>query len=48
MSARGSKSKPDQGIVLFEHRAYKQDDTLVAIMRRNALMWRQPAEGTDA
>ncbi len=44
ISARGSKSKPDQGIILFEHRAYNQDDTLVAIMRRNALMWRQPAE----
>ena len=44
ISARPSKSKPDQGIILFEHRAYNQDDTLVAIMRRNALMWRQPAE----
>ncbi len=44
VSARGSKSKPDQGIILFEHRAYNQDDTLVAIMRRNALMWRQPSE----
>ncbi|WP_420610206.1 MaoC family dehydratase [Candidatus Poriferisodalis sp.] len=43
ISARGSKSKPDQGIILFEHRAYNQDDTLVAIMRRNALMWRTPA-----
>ena len=44
VSARPSKSKPDQGIILFEHRAYNQDDTMVAIMRRNALMWRQPAE----
>ena len=44
VSARPSKSKPDQGIILFEHRAYNQDDTLVALMRRNALMWRQPAE----
>ena len=48
VSARPSKSKPDQGIVLFEHRAYNQDDTLVAIMRRNALMWRQSAETADA
>ena len=47
VSARPSKSKPDQGIVLFEHRAYNQDDTLVAIMRRNALMWRQPAESAE-
>ena len=44
ISSRPSKSKPDQGIILFEHRAFNQDDTLVAIMRRNALMWRQPAE----
>lgn len=43
ISARPSKSKPDQGIILFEHRAYNQDDTMVAIMRRNALMWRTPA-----
>ena len=43
ISARPSESKPDQGIILFEHRAYNQDDTLVAIMRRNALMWRTPA-----
>ncbi len=43
ISARPSKSKPDQGIILFEHRAYNQDDKLVAIMRRNALMWRTPA-----
>ena len=49
ISARPSKSKPDQGIILFEHRAYNQDDKLVAIMRRNALMWRTPAEpDTDA
>ena len=48
VSARGSKSKPDQGIVLFEHRAYNQSDTLVAIMRRNALMWRQPATTTES
>ncbi len=44
VSARPSKSEPDQGIILFEHRAYNQDDTMVAIMRRNALMWRTPAE----
>ena len=48
ISARASKSKPDQGIILFEHRAYNQSDTLVAIMRRNALMWRQPAEAASS
>jgi acyl dehydratase len=43
ISARPSKSKPDQGIILFEHRAYNQSDTMVAIMRRNALMWCTPS-----
>ncbi|MDG2023175.1 MAG: MaoC family dehydratase [Actinomycetota bacterium] len=42
ISARESSSKPDQGIVLFEHRSHNQDDVLVATMRRNALMWKQP------
>ncbi len=35
---RASKSRPGQGIVTFVHRAYKQDDTLVAICERAALM----------
>jgi acyl dehydratase len=39
---RVSKSRPDNGIVEFEHRAYNQDDALVAICRRQALMRRKP------
>ena len=46
VSARESRSKPDQGIILFEHRGYNQRDELIATMRRNALMWRRPAEDT--
>ena len=42
ISSRESRSKPDQGIVLFEHRAHNQNDVLVAVMRRNALMLKQP------
>ena len=42
ISSRESSSKPDQGIVLFEHRAHNQNDVLVAVMRRNALMLKQP------
>ena len=42
ISSRESSSKPDQGIVLFEHRAHNQNDVLVATMRRNALMWKRP------
>lgn len=38
---RESKSRPDAGIVEFEHKAFNQDDVLVAICRRNAFMRRQ-------
>jgi acyl dehydratase len=42
ISSRESSSKPDQGIVLFEHRAHNQNDILIAVMRRNALMLKRP------
>ena len=42
MSARLSKSRPDQGIVEFEHRGYNQRDELVARCRRSALMRLRP------
>ena len=35
---RLSKSRPDNGIVVFEHRAYNQRREVVAIARRTALM----------
>ena len=38
IEARPSKSRPDQGIVVFEHRAYNQADVLVCRARRSALM----------
>lgn len=34
---RDSKSRPDAGIVTFIHRAYNQDDVLVATCRRTGL-----------
>jgi acyl dehydratase len=43
VSARPSGSRPDQGIVVFEHRAFNQRDELVARCRRSALMHRRPA-----
>ncbi|MGL4405042.1 MAG: MaoC family dehydratase [Notoacmeibacter sp.] len=43
ISKRTSNSKPDRGIVEFEHRAFKQDGTLVAKCRRNAMMQKVPA-----
>jgi acyl dehydratase len=42
ISRRESASKPNVGIVVFEHRGYNQDDVLVARMRRVALMHKQP------
>jgi acyl dehydratase len=41
-AARASSSRPTQGIVTFEHRAFNQDDVLVCRATRNALMHRRP------
>jgi acyl dehydratase len=40
---RPSKSRPDQGIVTFAHRAYNQRDELVAHCRRTGLQRNRPA-----
>ena len=45
VATRASGSRPDAGIVTFEHRAFNQDDRLVCSARRNALMHRRPADG---
>ena len=42
-SKRESKSRPNDGIVVFYHEAFKQDDTLVANCVRTALMRKKPA-----
>ncbi len=42
-SARESKSRPTQGLVCFEHRAYNQDDVLVCRAVRDALMLKCPS-----
>lgn len=42
-SKRESKSRPDAGIVEFEHKAFKQDGTLVAQCRRQVFMRKKPA-----
>jgi len=41
LEVRLSKSRPDNGIVTFEHRAYNQHDVLVASCKRSALMLRK-------
>ena len=42
VSARESRSRPEQGIVVFEHRGLRQDGVLVARARRSALMSKRP------
>ena len=44
VQARSSQSRPDAGVVVFEHRAYNQRDELVCRARRTALMHRRPVE----
>ncbi|MEM6639075.1 MAG: MaoC family dehydratase [Pseudomonadota bacterium] len=43
MELRDSRSRPENGIVIFEHRAFNQRDELVGSCRRSALMLREPA-----
>ena len=40
---RESKSRPRNGIVIFEHRGYNQHNVLVASCKRSALMLRKPS-----
>ena len=43
LELRDSKSRPRNGIVIFEHRGYNQHNVLVASCKRSALMLRKPA-----
>jgi len=43
LEMRDSKSRPQNGIVIFEHRGYNQHNVLVASCKRSALMLRKPA-----
>ena len=38
LETRQSHSRPDNGIVVFAHRAFNQHDELVAVCKRSALM----------
>jgi acyl dehydratase len=42
LEMRESKSRPDNGIVTFEHRGYNRRDELVGICKRTALMLKKP------
>ncbi len=48
IGVRGSRSRPDAGLVEFRHRAFKQDGTLVAECRRTAFMRRREPEIVSA
>ncbi len=41
LELRESRSRPDNGIVIFEHRAFNQHETLVGTCKRSALMLRK-------
>jgi acyl dehydratase len=43
ISRRESGSRPNSGIVVFEHRGFNQSDVLVTRIRRTALMLKRPA-----
>ena len=42
ISSRESTSRPDNGIIVFEHRAFNQNNALVARCKRAALMMKRP------
>ncbi|WP_227999027.1 MaoC family dehydratase [Nocardia australiensis] len=42
LDLRESKSRPDQGIVTFLHRAFNQNDELVASCKRSGLQRKKP------
>jgi acyl dehydratase len=44
LELRASKSRPRNGIVIFEHRAFNQNDDLVGVCKRTALMLRKPEQ----
>jgi acyl dehydratase len=46
ISARASNSRPDAGLVVFEHRARNQRNELVCRCRRTGLMHRRPEGST--
>jgi acyl dehydratase len=41
LELRDSRSRPHNGIVIFEHRAFNQRDELVGVCKRTALMLRR-------
>jgi acyl dehydratase len=44
LDKRESKSRPSNGIVVFEHRGFNQRDELICSCKRSALMFRLPVQ----
>ncbi len=42
LELRESKSRPQNGVVIFAHRAFNQNNVLVAVCKRSGLMLRKP------
>lgn len=42
LELRESKSRPQNGVVIFAHRAFNQNNALVAVCKRSGLMLRKP------
>ena len=42
LELRESKSRPQNGVVIFAHRAFNQKNQLVAVCKRSGLMLRKP------
>jgi acyl dehydratase len=47
IALRDSRSRPEVGIVEFEHTALNQSGQIVALCKRHAMMRRQPKSRTD-
>ncbi|WP_323042827.1 MaoC family dehydratase [Gemmobacter sp.] len=45
LELRPSKSRPNAGIVTFQHRAWNQKGQLVAVCKRSGLQLKRPAQG---
>ena len=43
VEARECRSRPDNGIIVFEHRGYNQRDKLIMTCQRSSLMLKRPA-----
>jgi acyl dehydratase len=48
VAVRPSASRPDAGVVLFEHRGMNQNDIVVCRCRRSALVMKAPKADTEA